>query len=236
MRAVGSRSIKGPDIVLLPGLDGTGILFRPLLAALPETVQAKVITYPEKQKLSLSEHARWVIRQLPEEKVVLLAESFSGLVALTLLAEAASRISTVIFVGAFAEPPRPLLLKLPLVSRAASLARAAPSFLLRRYCLGNDATVAQLNLLRKALAAVAPEVLAHRLALVGTRHSFGKAPFTVPCHYLQATEDRLVPDTSASWFAQRFEKFELERLEGPHFLLQMRPRESTRAIGEIVLR
>jgi pimeloyl-[acyl-carrier protein] methyl ester esterase len=220
--------------VLLPGLDGTGILFRPLLAALPESIQAKVIAYPDKQNLSLSEHARWVIRQLPGEKVVLLAESFSGLVALMLLTEAAARIREVIFVGAFAEPPRPLLLKLPLVSRSASLARSVPSFLLRRYCLGKDATVTQLNLLREALAAVKPEIVAHRLALAGARHSFGKTPFTVPCHYLQATEDRLVPEACAGWFRQRFEKFQLERLAGPHFLLQMRPRECAQAIVRII--
>jgi len=233
--AARDRKIKRPDVVLLPGLDGTGILFRPLLAALPEHVRAKVIAYPGKQKLSLSEHARWVIRQLPAGKVVLLAESFSGLVALSLLMEAAARIREVIFVGAFAEPPRPLLLRLtPLASRAASLVRSTPSFLLRRYCLGKDATVAQLNLLREALAAMAPEVLAHRLALVGARHSFGKAPFTVPCRYLQATEDRLVPSTCANWFRQRFENFELERLPGPHFLLQARPRECAQAIAKII--
>jgi pimeloyl-ACP methyl ester carboxylesterase len=221
--------------VLLPGLDGTGILFRPLLAALQERVEAKVVAYPEKEKLSLSEHARWVIRQLPAEKVVLLAESFSGLVALTLLTEASSRIREVIFVGAFAEPPRPLLLRFaPWVCGSASLARVAPAFILRRYCLGEEATATQLSLLREALAAVSPEVLAHRLSLAGERHVFGKNPFTVPCRYFQATEDRLVPATCANWFAKKFTNFELERLTGPHFVLQARPQECAHAIVRIV--
>jgi pimeloyl-ACP methyl ester carboxylesterase len=221
------------ELVLLPGLDGTGRLFQPLLAQL----RAKVVSYPNDKPLTLDEHARHAIRQLPSEKAVLLAESFSGLVALRVLQEAQSRIAALVFVGAFAEPPRPLLLRLaPLVSRAGPLMRSAPAFLLRQFCLGKEATVAQLNLLRETLAAVPPPVLSHRLALVAARQSFGKAKFGTPCLYLQAAEDRLVPASAAAWFRARFEHFALERVDGPHFLLQTRPRECAQRIGEFVAR
>jgi pimeloyl-[acyl-carrier protein] methyl ester esterase len=177
------------------------------------------------------------VKQLPPGQSVVLAESFSGLVALTLLTEAATRIRGVIFVGAFAEPPRPFLLRLaPVISRSAALLRSMPSFMLRQYCLGKDATAAQLNLLREALAAVSPTVLAQRLALVGARHSFGKAPFNVPSYYIRASEDRLVPASCARWFQERFETCEIEELLGPHFLLQARPRESAEMISRIVRR
>jgi pimeloyl-ACP methyl ester carboxylesterase len=95
------------ELALLPGLDGTGLLFRAFVAALPD-VDTKIVSYPHDKVLSLDEHARRVIRQLPGDKTVLVAESFSGLVALRALQEAPSRIAAVIFVGAFAEPPRPL--------------------------------------------------------------------------------------------------------------------------------
>jgi pimeloyl-ACP methyl ester carboxylesterase len=177
------------------------------------------------------------VKQLPPGQSVVLAESFSGLVALTLLTEVANRIRGVIFVGAFAEPPRPLLLRLaPVVSRSTALLRSMPSFMLRRYCLGKDATAAQLNLLREALAAVSPKVLAQRLALIGARHSFGKAPFNVPSYYIRASEDRLVPASCARWFQERFERCGIEELHGPHFLLQARPRESAEVITRIVRR
>jgi pimeloyl-[acyl-carrier protein] methyl ester esterase len=223
------------QLVLLPGLDGTGALFRPLLGALPREARATVVSYPNDKPLSLDEHARWVIRQLPADKVVLLAESFSGLVALRVLTEAQSRVAAVLFVGAFAEPPRPFLLRLtPLVARAGPLMRSAPAFLLRQFCLGKGASVADLNLLRETLATVPPQVLAHRVALVGTRHSFGRSKFTAPCLYLQADEDRLVPASAADWFRNRFERFELERIGGPHFLLQARPRECARRIADFL--
>ena len=224
------------ELVLLPGLDGTGLLFRPLVAALADA-RTKVVAYPNDNALSLDEHARWVIRLLPGEKVVLLAESFSGLVALRVLQEAPSRIAAVIFVGAFAEPPRPLLLRLaPVVSRAGPLMRNTPAFLLRQFCLGRDATVAQLNLLREALATVPPRVLANRLATIGARQYWGKAKFGAPCLYLQASEDRLVPASAAEWFRGRFDRFELERIEGPHFLLQGKSRECAQRISEFSAR
>jgi len=221
---------------MLPGLDGTGRLFRPLVAALPG-VEAKVVSYPNDKALSLDEHARWVIRHLQGDKAVLLAESFSGLVALRVLQEALSRIAAVIFVGAFAEPPRPLLLRLaPVVSRAGPLMRNTPAFLLRQFCLGRDATVSQLNLLRETLAAVPPQALSSRLALIGARQAWGKAKFGVPCLYLQGGGDRLVPPRAAEWFRGRFERFQLERIDGPHFLLQAKPRECAQRISEFSAR
>jgi pimeloyl-ACP methyl ester carboxylesterase len=218
----------------MPGLDGTGLLFRPLLTELAGEVQAKVIPYPGDQTLGLADLAALVLRQLPRDKPILVAESFSGLVALTLLASGAARLGGVIFAGAFAESPRPLLLRLaPLVSRAPGLMRGAPAFLLRQFCLGPDAAADDLKLLREALAAVSPAVLAHRLSLIGARQSFGKGVFDVPCYYLRATGDRLVPASAADWFRNRFKRCEIQDIEGPHFLLQAKPREAARAILRI---
>ena len=78
---------KSLTLVLLPGLDGTGLLFEPLLAALPSSIRTQVVAYPPDQSLSLAEYAALVRKLLPKGDVVLLAESFSGLVALSLLVE-----------------------------------------------------------------------------------------------------------------------------------------------------
>ena len=223
-----------PNLILLPGLDGTGILFRPLLAALPADIRPKVIAYPTHQRLSLAEHAELVAGQLPSGEVVVLAESFSGLVALSLLAKEIQQKS-VIFAGSFAEPPCPLLLALAsLVPWGGPLVRWAPNFALRRYCLGRNANSQQLALLREALAAVSPEVLVHRLALLRTRRPFVRQQFKVPCHYLRANQDRLVPASAADWFQKHFHQCQVETLEGPHFLLQAKPQECAVWIAPIV--
>lgn len=215
---------KPPTLILLPGLDGTGILFRPLLAALPQTIRSRVIAYPADQRLSLAEHAQVVVQQLPHEDVVLLAESFSGLIALMLLAQGTPRIKGVLFIASFAEPPRPLLLRLATrVPWVGSVTRGAPSFLLRQFCLGRGAGDGELALLREALGAVSPEVVAHRLGLISERHPLEKEHFDAPCGYLQANQDRLVPPAAARWFQKHFEACDVASVEGPHFLLQVKP-------------
>ena len=81
-----------------------------------------------------------------------------------------------------------------------------------------------------------PQVLSSRLALSGARQSWGKAKFGLPCLYLQASGDRLVPPSAAGWFRARFERFELERIDGPHFLLQAKPRECAQRVSEFSAR
>lgn len=215
-----------PNLILLPGLDGTGILFRPLLAILPAEIRPRVVTYPSNQRLPLAEYAELVARQLPPGDTVVLVESFSGLVALTLLARPQPRIRKVLFVASFAEPPRPLLLRLaPLCSWLGSVVRLAPAFLLKHFCLGSDADAEQLKLFREAVATVSPGVLAHRIRLVAMGASEKPIHMTVPCSYLQASDDKLVPRSAARWFQTHAESCKVESLEGPHFLLQAKPQE-----------
>ena len=53
-------SKKSPTLVLLPGLEGAGLLFEPLLAALPSSIRTQVVSYPPDQPLSLAEYAALV--------------------------------------------------------------------------------------------------------------------------------------------------------------------------------
>ena len=70
-------------IVLLPGLDGTGTLFRPLLAHLPSPLRPIVVAYPGNEKLGYDALRQRVMAALPtEEPFVILGESFSGPLAL----------------------------------------------------------------------------------------------------------------------------------------------------------
>ena len=140
-----------------------------------------------------------------------------------------------IFVAGFAEPPRPYLLRFaPLIPHAGSVLRAAPAFLLRQFCLGRSASAPQLAAVRRALAVVTPEVLGHRLSLVAARRSLFNRRFSVPCHYVQASDDHLVPKGAARWFASHFDEFHLEMIDGPHFLLQMRAEECAGIVEGVV--
>ena len=54
---------RNRSLILLPGLDGTGIALRPFLAALPAEVKPIVISYPPDRPLSLGQHAELIRRQ-----------------------------------------------------------------------------------------------------------------------------------------------------------------------------
>lgn len=43
------------NLILLPGMDGTGLLFEPLLEALPGWLEPKVIAYPGHEPLGYAE-------------------------------------------------------------------------------------------------------------------------------------------------------------------------------------
>src|SRR5687767_13530285 len=90
-------------LVLLPGFDGTGKLFGPLQAALGTDVVSRTVRYDAER--SLEDYIDTVTRILPQENAVLVAESFSGPVALSLLARHPTRIKCAVLCATFAVSP-----------------------------------------------------------------------------------------------------------------------------------
>lgn len=222
-------------VVLLPGLHGTGRLFEPLTSELTGQVRTQVIAYPSEERLSIQAHARFAANQLPQGRIVLLAESFSGLVALTLLAWGTPSIEAVVFSGAFADPPRRWLLRLALlVPNVGRLIQWTPKLLLRRLCFGAPVSGEQLALLRTAVQDVPSEILTHRLRLVSTVRISTETVFDVPCYYLRGRQDHFVPYRATRWFERHFRRFTLEEVEGPHFVLQTNPAECARVVLRVV--
>lgn len=228
------KKASDATLVLLPGLDGTGSLFAPLLSALPGRLVTRVIDYPQ-QTLSLEELAERVRKRLPKGKIVLLAESFSGPVALTLLSRLRQPVKGVIFCASFAASPRPWLVSIAKrrpIPRL--LLRLANEPLLKYFCLGREASAAQIQLLRDTLRKVEPKTVSHRLDLIDRFRPPLHKPRHLPCYYLQGNDDRLVPPGAADWFGRAFSPFHLQRLAGPHFLLQANPQSCAVAIVSIL--
>jgi len=150
---------ESPEItlVLLPGLDGSGELFRWFTAALPPTIRPAVVRLRANDYVTLAAEVK---RALPRDRpFVLLGESFSGPLALRLAAERPSGLVAVVLVASFAS--RPLGWISALASRLvhpAIFRLAASPFLLQRLVLGDEPpaalTEATLKCLRSAEGAV----------------------------------------------------------------------------------
>lgn len=121
-------------LVLLPGMDGSGALFAPLVAAFRGRVRTQVIAYPSGQALGYEELAAFVRPLLPAGPYFLLGESFSGPVAIALAASAPPGLAGLILSCTFARNPspklRPFRFMLPLLPWSARLSGFAAPLLL----------------------------------------------------------------------------------------------------------
>lgn len=220
-----------PLLVLLPGLDGTGLMFGPFVAALEAVgFEARVVRYPP-ALVSYPACAHFARTLLPRDRpFLLLGESFSGPVALALAAEPPDNLVALVLCGTFARNPRPGLGRLaPLLPLLPGrLPLAAVRFLL----LGRWATEPLKDLARALLPQVPPATVKARLrAVVAVDQTPLLGRMRMPVLALVAAGDRLVPPSATAWLRAHLPNLDIARLQGPHWLLQARPEACVQAIS-----
>lgn len=218
-------------IALLPGLDGTARLFEPFLSRCPSDVSPIPIAYPPREPLGYARLLERVGSEIPADCRVIVAESFSGPLAIRLVCGSGGRFTDLVLVATFARSPAPWLLnRLPwwrFPPRSPSLAS------IRWRLTGGDRDVARA--VRDANAEVAKEVIVHRLreiARVDERESLRHCPARVLC--LAPTRDRLVGHRRFSEIARLAPRSTLVSVEGPHLLIQCRPEACWAAIRDFL--
>jgi len=221
-------------IVLLPGLDGTGALFDGFVRAAPADVRVEVVALPQ-ERLEYAELAERLAPQLQlDAETILLAESFSGPLAMQLAAGQA--IGTLVLCNSFVLPPGPpALAALPL---APLFHLPLPDFFIRRYLVGAHATDALVAHVRSVVASVPTPVIAARVSSVLRVDVTASLRLcTAPILYLRGTEDRVVPDASVREVVDAASvDVMVMRIPGPHLLLQAAPEAAWRAIETTVLK
>jgi pimeloyl-ACP methyl ester carboxylesterase len=218
------------QLVLLPGMDGTGELFGPLLACLPLEMRATVIGYPDRPA-TYAEHVSFARRELPRnEPFVLLGESFSGPVAVSIAASAPPALRGIVLCASFLTCPHPALKLLRPFTRVAS-PKLLPGFIAQRSLLGRFATPELRAAQTRALSHVSSPALTARLSAMADVDVRGEMrSVQVPTLYLQATEDRVVATRLGDEYALHARRPRVERIEGPHLLLQASPDACARAL------
>lgn len=219
--------------VLLPGLDGTGALFDDFARAAPATVRPEVVALPQ-EPLGYAELAERLAPRLQlAPDTILVAESFSGPLAI-LLAER-HQIAALVLCNTFVAPPRPRAL-------AALLAQLAhlplPAAVVRWLLVGTDAPDVLVERVRAVVASVPPAVLAARVSSVSSVNVADVlARCATPLVYIRGTKDRLVPEASVQAVVRAAAvPVAVVRIPGPHLLLQAAPEAAWRAIDEAVLK
>ena len=221
-------------LILMPGMDGTGELFGPLLHALGNSIESSVLRYPTDEPIGYSELLPRVRAALPGSgSFVLLGESFSGPLAIMMADEAPAGLRGVILSASFATNPIQWFPRIarPLVQPV--FFRAMPRFTQIKALLGQYATPELCALLFKANSAVHPLVMAARaraILTVDVMAQFKACPY--PILYLRGQRDRVVRKQVLKGLLLARPTLQVVTLPAPHLVLQVAPEESAKAIRE----
>jgi pimeloyl-[acyl-carrier protein] methyl ester esterase len=220
--------------LLLPGLDGTGVLFGPFVATAPEGASIEIASYPVDREMSYADSAALVVSTfVPDEPFVIVAESFSGPIAVLVAAARPQALAGVVLCNTFvyraawhgfSHLPWAWLLRIPVTTLTAGI-----------HLTGFRTASSWARRIRLANQPVLPSVRASRLrsALnVDVRKEY--AALNVPVMYLRGLHDRLVLSSCVRHATAARPSTFVVQVPGPHLLLQVEPRRSWQEVSSFV--
>jgi len=221
-------------LVLLPGMDGTGILFEPLIRALPPEISPVVQCYPGDRPLTYEELEPIVLSSLPtSELYIILGESFSGPLALRIAAVRPPGLLGVILSATFVRNP------IKFLPRACGrLIRPFvfsywPPWLRLRARLAGFSAPALFELVERSHKVVTPAVQAARArAIINVNAEEALSACCVPILYLAGANDRLVPEHNVKRIRTINPRVRVVVLESSHMVLQTAPQEAANVIAQ----
>jgi pimeloyl-ACP methyl ester carboxylesterase len=219
-----------PDVVFLPGFDGAADLREPFLAALRGHRPARGIGYPNRPLHSLNGYCRHVAEQVsPDARVIVVAESFSGLVAAR-WASMDPHVEALVLCGSFARNP---------VTWATSLAASLPSmvrfgavFLTPPPGNRDPMRLRWSKNLSQTLRGLDDAVIGERLRLIADEDLRPELrALAIPIVLLQFEDDLVVGPRARGELEEVCHNAHVVRFPGPHFAIETMPRECAEAIG-----
>ncbi len=216
-------------------MDGTGLLFDPLLQRLDD-FETLVLPLPQLGPQDYKSLSQQIQAKLPkEDDFVLIAESFSGGIASELSELPIQNLRGIIFVASFLSSPRPLLTRaLSYLPLGIALKLPLPKILYKTWFFDEFASDLEIEHFKKVLKHLPSKTIRARLRVIAALKYSRRKTADIPTHYLQARGDRLVPPTKLREFQKTFRELGTTVIPGPHFLLQARPQQAADAIRDIV--
>ncbi len=212
-------------------------MFGPLIEHLPAWLDPQVISYPTQDALSYKTLADRVVASLPKDRpYIIIAESFSGPLALMVSERADENLKAIVLCATFMTNPRPWLAKLaPVLLNEWVFGRPPKVWMLRAVVAGNDAPEEMLMRVIQFHKTVSIKVLVNRLQeviKVDVRDKLQNC--STPMMYLCARRDHLIFRYSLKEIQALRPDIRCVDVDGPHFLLQTRPRQCMQQILEFL--
>ena len=220
-------------VILIPGMDGTGKLFSPFLNELPSNIDTLVICLNDLKSQTPIEQALEIASLIGSEEVIILSESYSGYITYHLSLLPNLNIKHVIFAASFLENPNCLshlnkLLPLNLV-RLGLIPDSVLSFVL--FAQRNNKKLVKLFI--STLKLINNSTLKYRLTVIANLVRPSES-LSVPCTYVQASNDYLVSYKSVAVFKELCTSINVVKTAGGHFIVQSNPQYFSKLVQDII--
>jgi pimeloyl-[acyl-carrier protein] methyl ester esterase len=221
-------------LVLLPGLDGTAIFFRPLVAALPPWIGVHCVEYP----VSGANDYRALFPLVRDtclacDDFFVLGWSFSGPLALMLATQAPERLRGVILGASFIAPPWPFL-RLLRVAITAPVVRIMPVLSQALALIGRYSSAEFRRDRRECLSRVPLSVFAARTRAVLDTDLRPGLTCNVPLLYIAGSSDIVVPRWNARAVMRAVPSTRVVTIDGPHLALYTNPAKAAEVITRFI--
>jgi pimeloyl-ACP methyl ester carboxylesterase len=226
---------KGIPIVLLPGLDGTGASFYPLLPHLSPEFVPVVVNYPRDRPLGYDELLPLVLPRIPRKPFVLLGESFGGPLALKVAGTQPAGMLALILCSTFMRNPvrfQPAWLRHLVWPGRFGL---YPQFAQMKAKFRGYSTPDLREFYVKEMKSVQPAVIADRIrSALAINVQRELAQCAAPVLYLRGRKDRLIARHNMLDMQRCQPNMRTLTLDAAHCVLQLRPAEAKQAILNFV--
>lgn len=218
-------------LVLLPGMDGSGTLSAEFVEAMRLSSEPTVVAYPADRALGYKELEAFVRSKLPTDRpYVLIAESFSGPIAIAIAASNPTGLVALVLVCTFVRCP----IRLPKrIARGFLNVPVWPilNTIAARFVLGSFSTASLRTQIVQAASNVSSETWRTRLrSVMDVDVASDLRKIRMPVLYLRAARDRVVPRPSGDEVLRGCPGSRIVEIDGPHFLLLAKPHQSAAAV------
>ena len=210
------------NIILLPGLDGTGLLFDKLTENLPENVNTEVISYESLEGVTYAEQGAELAKRFEDTDIYIVAESYSGRVAYEIYKLLGSRVKGIVFLASFITAPS-LLSKLagflPVSLLSANYLSNKLLYLFGFSLMGGKTLVYPVFTSLQTAKKRKLKLRLRNIAGLSKQQCLLDCPVT----YIRPSRDLLVSASAVKYLASMCSSFSQVEIEGGHFIAQSNP-------------
>ena len=216
-------------IVLLPGLDGTEMLFKELIKYLPKGIKYQVINLDTLSGSSYPQQAVEVARKIDGENFLLVAESYSGRIAYKICLILGKKIKKVVFLASFISPPSHTSKATILFSSAFFKENTFLSWGIRIFGFNFANKPQAIKSVFDSLAKTEKNKLRARLQNIASL-DIPDTKTNLNAIYIRPSHDLLVSNRCVKAIERVFRKTQITEIKGGHFIAQSNPRQCAQII------